>query len=260
MNEHHLYEISEWFDCFVSGFIGATAADQRNYDLKIEHTYCVRDCMDRLTTDLGLSSSDRAMASAVAICHDVGRFPQYRQYGTFNDKTSTNHAALSVRTLKQERVLENIDGADRSLILQAVAMHNLFELPESLDPVVRRFALLIRDADKLDIWRVLIEYCTSKPEERASAVIWELPDTGACSKRAIDEVAAGRILNRSFLETADDFKLLQLSWVFDLNFSESFRIVSERGYLHTLAGLLPKKGGCGEAVAVVHSYVQSRSR
>src|SRR6185369_2525404 len=178
---------------------------------------------------------ERALAVAIAICHDVGRFPQYRQYGTFNDATSTNHAALAVQTLKEEGILEGLEDHERCLLLQAVALHNVFILPEDLDSDLRRFAMLIRDADKLDIWRVLIEYCTSPPEERASAVIWELPDTGGCSESALEEVVAGRMLNRSFLKTADDFKLLQLSWVFDLNFDESFSIVTERGYITTLA-------------------------
>lgn len=260
MNEQQLHEIAVWFDRFTAGFKGETTQDQRNYDLKIEHTWLVREIIERLALSLNLSPEERRLTMAIAICHDVGRFPQYRQYGTFNDMTSANHAALSVRALKEEGILEDIDELNRSILLQAVAMHNLFELPEIADPAVRRLVLLIRDADKLDIWRVMIEYCSAEPDERASAVIWELPETGTCSKRALNEVASGRILNRSLLETADDFKLLQLSWVFDLNFEETFRIVSERGYLHTLAGLLPRQDGCKTAVDVVHSFVRSRIR
>lgn len=260
MQEEQLVAIQAWFERFSASFRACPAADQRNYDLKIEHTWLVKEIIERLALALNIPPGERRLAMAIAICHDVGRFPQYRQYGTFNDMTSANHAALSVRTLKEEGVLEDVAESNRSLLLQSVAMHNLFELPEIIDPVARGLALLIRDADKLDIWRVMVEYCHSEPDERASAVIWELPETGSCSKRALEEVAAGRILNRSMLETADDFKLLQLSWVFDLNFAESYRIVSERGYLRTLAALLPDQDGCAEAVAAVNSFMQSRCR
>jgi hypothetical protein len=66
------------------------------------------------------------------------------------------------------------------------------------------------------------------------------------------------MVNRELLETADDFKLLQLSWVFDLNFRESFAILAERDYIETLATLLPHQSGCREAVAVVQEYVKLR--
>jgi hypothetical protein len=258
VKDYQLKQIETWFDRFVVSFHSESPAEQRNYDLKIAHTHKVRAIMERLAASFDLRPEERALGIAIAICHDVGRFPQYRKYGTFNDATSTNHAALGVETLKEEGILDALEGRLSSALLQAVALHNVFMLPEELDPVVRRFAMLIRDADKLDIWRVLIEYCALPPEERASAVIWELPDTGSCSIPALEEVAAGRMLNRSFLKTADDFKLLQLSWVFDLNFDESFRIVTERGYLTTLASLLPFQSGCSEAVAVVLDHVRSR--
>jgi hypothetical protein len=258
MQTSQLAEMTAWFDAFVASFHGETPEAQRNYDLKIDHTRLVRANMERLATTQLPAAEDRVLAAAIAICHDVGRFPQYRDYGTFNDSTSTNHAALAVQTLSNERILDGLDVGRRQTLLQAVALHNVLSLPENLDPASHRFALLIRDADKLDIWRVLIEYYSAGPGERASAVTWELPDTGACSPAALAEVIAGRVLNRSLLATADDFKLLQLSWVFDLNFDESFRMLAERGYFDILAGLLPCQPGCREAVAAVDRHVRSR--
>lgn len=258
MKKQQLIELSAWFSSFVAGFQAESASGQRNYDLKVEHTLRVREVMARLTASLELTPEERTLAAAIAICHDIGRFPQYRDFGTFNDASSINHAALSVQTLKSEGILDALDSDQRCLLLQAVALHNAFTLPDDLHPVARRFALLIRDADKLDIWRVMIEYCAAPPEERASAVIWELPDTGECSKFALEEVTAGRMLNRSLLATADDFKLLQLSWVFDLHFAESFAMVSELGYLETLASLLPCQPECREAAAAVRCFVRSK--
>jgi len=248
-----------WFDSFVASFQAPSSAEQRNYDLKVEHTGRVRTVMERLTASLSLSAEERALAAIIALCHDVGRFPQYRQYGTFNDAASTNHAALALQTLKEEGVLAALAEEPRRIIFQAIALHNVFLLPENPDPYACLFARLIRDADKLDIWRVLIDYCTAAPEERASAVVWELPDTGLCSAPALDEVIAGRMINRNLLATADDFKLLQLSWAFDLNFRESFTILSERGYIETLAALLPEQPGCLDAANAVQGYVKNRA-
>lgn len=260
MNEQQLFAIVDWFKRYVATFRAASDAEQRNYDLKVEHTGLVRDVMERLSSSLELSAQERSLAAAIAICHDVGRFPQFRDYGTFNDTVSANHATLAVQTLKRGGVLDDLDDGCRNTLLQAVALHNVFMLPDELDPAVRRFALLIRDADKLDIWRVLIDYFCSEPEQRASAVVWELPATGVCSTQALEVVCAGKILHRSLLQSADDFILLQLSWAFDLNFDESFRILAERGYIETLAGLLPRQSGCREAVETVSTFVRAKVR
>jgi hypothetical protein len=258
MDTEQLAALHQWFDRFVSGFSGATPADQRNYDLKVMHTREVCAIMGRLTASLGLTAAEQRLAEAVALCHDVGRFPQYRQYRTFNDPVSVNHAALAVETLQQETVVQDLPTAERELLLQAVALHNVFQLPGGLRPELRRLVLLIRDADKLDIWRVLIEHCTAPAHERASAVTWELPVTGNCSPRALEEVMARRMVNRSLLATADDFKLLQLSWVFDLHFREAFAILTERDYIETLAALLPPTAPYHAAATVVRNFVRER--
>lgn len=214
--------------------------------------------MERLTASLRLSAEERGLAAIIALCHDVGRFPQFLKYGTFNDAASANHAALALETLRTEKVLAALDRESQRVVVQSVALHNIFSLPDDLDPCLRRFAMLIRDADKLDIWRVLIEYCTAPPEERASAVVWELPDTGLCSPPALEEVIAGRMINRSLLATADDFKLLQLSWAYDLNFTDSFALLSERGYIDILADLLPVQPGSDQAVGAVRKFINNR--
>jgi len=254
-----LQRIAAWFDSFVATFQAPSPEEQRNYDLKVEHTVRVRNVMERLTASLNLSSEERALADIIAVCHDVGRFPQYRTYGTFNDASSVNHAVLALQTLKSEGILEALAEESRSLILQAIALHNVFLLPDNLDTSLCRFARLIRDADKLDIWRVLIEYCSAEPQERASAVVWELPDTGSCSDSAIREVVSGRMINRNLLATADDFKLLQLSWAYDLNFRESFVILAEQGYLEALSAFLPDQPGCQDAAQAVRDFVKNRA-
>ncbi len=247
-----------WFARFVAGFKGETSADQRNYDLKVEHTSRVCAIMRRLAAAAGLTAAGCRLAEAVALCHDVGRFPQYQRYRTFNDAVSMNHGALAVQTLKEQQVLAGWPASECEIVLQAVALHNVFRLPTGLSPDLGQLAQLIRDADKLDIWRVLIEYCTNSGDDRASAVVWELPFTGECSGAVLEEVMVGRMVDRALLRTADDFKLLQLSWVFDLNYRESFAILAEAAYIETLVSLLPDQPDCQRAVAVVRKYVENR--
>jgi hypothetical protein len=55
------------------------------------------------------------------------------------------------------------------------------------------------------------------------------------------------------LETLDDFKLLQLAWVYDLNFPRTFEIVKERKYLEKIRQALPKDS---RRVAEIYKHVQ----
>jgi hypothetical protein len=56
----------------------------------------------------------------------------------------------------------------------------------------------------------------------------------------------------------NDFKLLQLSWVYDINHLNSFRLIRESGVLERLAALLPEEPAVGEVVRVALGYVEQR--
>lgn len=250
--------IERWFDSFVSRYLSDDRESRRNYDLKVDHTRRVVSIMDRLTGSTGMERGEALLFRTVALCHDVGRFPQYKRFKTFNDLTSCNHAALAVSTLRREGALSILSPEEESLVLQGVALHNRFHLPPTLPPLVGTVARYIRDADKLDIWRVMIGYFSSPPGERASAVVWELPDTGRCTPEVIDEIVASRVVNRSLLRTADDFKLLQLSWVYDLSLPESYRLLAEFGYIDRLEGILSHDPAASCAVGAVRRFLEGK--
>ena len=55
-------------------------------------------------------------------------------------------------------------------------------------------------------------------------------------------------------EGANDFKLLLISWAFDLNFKASFRMIRKQGYLQALAATLPDMPETRRAVMVAVSH------
>jgi len=75
LNAYKLDQVVIWFNQFVSSFATSSPDEQRNYDLKIEHTSRVLAIIERLAAPLNLSAYERSLASIIAICHDVGRFP-----------------------------------------------------------------------------------------------------------------------------------------------------------------------------------------
>ena len=50
-----------------------------------------------------------------------------------------------------------------------------------------------------------------------------------------------KVVDAKDVLTLNDLKILQMSWVFDLNFKRSFKIVSERTFLKQIYETLPKK-------------------
>jgi hypothetical protein len=234
-----LTSLRHWFDGYSRTFYTDDAEAHRNIVLKEEHTHRVCVNMERLVESLDLKEGERLLAMAIALFHDVGRFEQYRRFGTFKDSASVNHAALGARVLTEERVLDHLPTGEQSLIIRAVALHNAFTLPENLDGETDLQLRLIRDADKLDIWRVFLHFYRAPEEERASAVSLGFADRPECSAQVLACLREGKMVNLSQLVTLNDFKLLQLSWVHDLNFPASFRLAMEQGYLAGIAATLP---------------------
>ena len=260
MNRQELDNLKQWFSDYCRTFHTPNAADQQNLTLKEEHTRHVCDNMTAIARDLSLDEGSVTLAEAVALFHDVGRFPQYQKYRTFRDSVSVNHAALGAKVLLENNVLGSVLQREQDLIIRAVTLHNVFAVPEGPDPDMLRFLKMVRDADKLDIWRVALEYYAQSEAERASAVGLDLPDTADYSPEILAAVRRKEMVQMATLKTLNDFKLLQLAWIFDLNFPASVRMVAERRYIDRMAALLPDTDEIAGALDFIRQYIAGRVR
>jgi hypothetical protein len=200
------------------------------------------------------------LAETVALFHDIGRFPQYAKYKTFQDNISVNHGTLGANTLMKEKVLQSLPVNEQELVMQSVKFHNAFSVPRKEKEETVFFIKLIRDADKLDIWRVFLEYYESADELKASAVSLGLPDSGEYSKNVLSCILEKRVVSLVTVKTLDDFKLLQLSWIFDLNFEPSFRLLSERKYSERIISHLPRDKEIGKAGKILKEFIEKTTR
>lgn len=250
MKKAQLDLIGSWFDGYVEPFLDTDDEGIKNIRLKIEHTRKVCEVMALLSAGEELPEDEARIASAVALLHDIGRFPQYRRWRTFLDSSSDNHARLAIEVIREEKILDGIDASERLLIEEAVRFHNLLAPPQTVQSPTRRYIDLIRDADKLDIWRVFVELLAQPPEERASAATLGLEDLpGKVSERCIAALNAGAIVRLDTIRCFNDFKLLQISWAYDLTYDTSRRLLLERGYIPALAATLPERDDIRGAVA-----------
>jgi hypothetical protein len=174
-----------------------------------------------------------------ALYHDVARFEQYLRWHTFRDRESCNHGQWGVRILKRERRLKDEDPAVRKLVLAAVGLHNRFALPAGLPEGMARICHAVRDADKLDILRVMDEHL-SGPRPYCPTVVLSLPDDPALhSDKVLDDALAGRVASYADLKSVNDFRVLLGTWFYDMHFPASrARFVGE-GHARRLLADLP---------------------
>jgi HD superfamily phosphohydrolase YqeK len=258
MTDEDVTFFKKWFSQFCKSFYSMDIEDQKNITLKENHTLSVCKNIVEISRGLSLDNNDTFLAEIVALFHDIGRFPQYAQYKTFKDSISVNHGLLGAQTLMNEKVLQNLSEKEQHTIIQAVKYHNAFSIPKKQKEDFVFFIKLIRDADKLDIWRVFIEYYEAPLENRASAASLGFPDTNQYSVDILQNLYKKKIIPLSKVKTLHDFQLLQLSWVYDLNFMPSIKLLFERKYIDRITASLPKKEDIHKALSSVKEYLQQR--
>ncbi|WP_461210716.1 HD domain-containing protein [Desulfocurvus sp. DL9XJH121] len=231
----------------------ARIADGReNIDLKLDHSLRVLDEALGITASLGGGASGRDLLDAVhlaALYHDMGRFPQFERWGTFNDRKSMNHGRLSLYAARAAGVLDGLSPRLRKVALAAILMHNRRLLPPNLPGDVDFAVRVVRDADKLDIYPVMLSHLEPGAPANPVVTLGLADDPEAYTPQILEQILAGSLCEYRDMRYTNDFKLLVLSWIYDLNFGHSRRALAERGYLERLLACLPRNeafGGLGE--------------
>ncbi|MBF0557794.1 MAG: HD domain-containing protein [Nitrospirae bacterium] len=259
MTQDDLIFFKQWFAGFCSSFHTSDKEDNRNLILKEKHTEKVCANILSIAQAESLGRNDTVIAEAVALFHDVGRFPQYAKYKTFRDSVSINHGELGATVLNDRGILKRLPVREQEIITTAVKFHNAFRIPDLDDPESIVFLKLVRDADKLDIWRIFFEYFSEDgTEDKPSAVGLSFPDTPDYSKEVLDQIFNRQLIAIGRLKTLNDFKLTILSWVFDLNFRVSLCRAVEDNYIDRVAATLPRTDDIRQAVSFVHEYIRMK--
>ncbi len=255
VNEQTIDDLKKWFTTYVQTFASKDIAVRQNIQLKEEHTKLVCKEILHLGHQLELNAGELRLAELTALFHDIGRFEQYARYSTFVDGKSVNHAQLGVKILQEKDVLSQLDNSVRDLILRIIAYHNRAVLPAEENTTCLFFSRLLRDADKLDIWRVVTDYYRQINKKTNTALELGLPDTIGLSDAVVKDLLAGRIVDIKHLKNLNDLKLLQVGWVYDLNFTPSFQRLNEKGYLDMIRTVLPKTEGVEMIFTAVTSFL-----
>lgn len=244
--------------------INAFAEYVRNYDpsdekikLKIDHTYRVAGLCQRIAESLGLSEPDVDIAWLLGMLHDIGRFEQIRRFGTFNDAQSVDHAEFGADLLlkeglirkfaegyyeecelarsgneEAEQIIKNNEhhNKDTGLLEMAIRQHNKYRVKEDLTERQRMFCDILRDADKVDIFKVNADI----PMEIIYDVTTEELKNGVITKEVLESFYKKETVLKSVRRSAVDHIVGHISLLFELVYKESYRQAKEQGYIYKL--------------------------
>ncbi len=225
---------------YAENFLTGDDGNDRNILLKREHTLQVvretRLILSHPETEQVKENPRLAeLTERAALLHDLSRFEQFRLFRTFSDGDSFDHGERSAE-LAQEMGFLPEDEAERHIVTWAIRFHNKIALPpESSEDAV--FAgKVVRDADKTDIFRVLLGYLANPDNP---AVVWKLSGENTVSPRIEAALLCGQCPSNSDFRTALDFSVSKLGWVYDLNTAAAKQEFIRRNYLEKLCSFLP---------------------
>lgn len=231
-----------WFAGYVEGQYALCEGDAGPMRLKATHTLAVLGHARRIAREEGFAPHIVRACLLAALYHDVARFAQYLRYGTFRDRDSRNHGLWGAAILKREGRLAREERTVRRLVLAAVALHNRYALPAALPAEMACVASTVRDADKLDILRVMDEHL-SGPRPYCPTVVLGLPDAAdRVSEKVLEDARRGRVAAYADLRSVNDFRVLLGTWIDDMHFASSRRLFAASPHAVRLLADLPRRG------------------
>ena len=229
--------------------------------LKIDHTYRVADLCEQIAQSLELSAAEVDLAWLSGMLRDVGRFEQLRRYNTFSDAQSIDHARFAVELLYDEgliadyvpeistaelvadaRTWRSMGGVNESPTAQsedmplsdilqtlriAIGEHSAYRIQKGLDERTRMFCQILRDADKVDIFRVI---CDTPMEEVYGFQTKDILRS-AITPEVMQAFYEHHAVLRKLKKCPADYIVAHGSLTFELVYPESLRIAKEQGYL-----------------------------
>lgn len=244
---------------FYKGYISNYNPENPKIALKIAHIYRTAEKAKELAIHLGLPEEDIKLAELIGMLHDIGRFEQVKNYNTFVDRDSINHAEYGVKVLFEDNLIKNFidDRQYDDIIYKAVINHNRNNIEEGLNERELMHCKMIRDADKLDIFYVLLTddldtvYPLKKyPKEHISREIK-------------NEFIQNHKIDYSHRKTSADMLIGHIAYVFDINYLNTLINIQKKDYISKLVARYNAKEkdtieDINELKQIAQEYIQEK--
>ena len=221
-----LYRAEQVFKEYLENY------DEKNgsIKLKIVHTYGVIEKSEYIARTLKLSDEQIELAKLIALLHDIGRFEQRKTLKEFEDYKGLDHAEYGLKVLFEDGCIRKFIQEDKydKIIYTAIKNHNKYSIEEGLDEENLLQSKIIRDADKLDNFRV-------KNTENLENMFKYNPET--INYESITPIVYETFMNCKTIDVREritqiDIWISFIAFIFDLNFKVSFEYIKEKDYIN----------------------------
>lgn len=245
----------------------------QNYDIenphiarKVAHTYRTVNVAEIIAKELQLDEENRKLASLIALLHDIGRFEQLTNYHTYSDIISIDHGDLGVKILFEDKWIEKFieDRSYDQIIYLAIKNHNKYKIQEGIKGNELLHCKIVRDADKTDIFAVLIADIKVGDSNEGKGILYDYKSIG---KQKISEemrkaYRENKQADRSYIKTKIDEYINMISFIYDYNFSIGLKIIKENQYIEKMIEAIniheEQKKQFDEILKIANEYIDRR--
>ncbi len=237
------------------------ASYTRGYDpedtkiaLKIAHTYRVADYCEQIARSIGLTDDEVEFAWLSGMLHDIGRFEQVKRYNTFLDSQSVDHAEFGADLLFGENgfIGDYIDDRSWDPMLEIVIrQHNKYRMDAAISGKTLVFCNILRDADKVDIFRVNVE----TPMEEIYNVSSDVLFSSGVSEKVMEQVRERHAINRDIMNSPAEHLIGHIALTFELVYEKSREIAKEQGYLYKMFDFPTRNESTKKALTEIRSLI-----
>jgi len=126
----------------------------------------------------------------------------------------------SYSILLDNNILNDFNDEEIIIILKSIYNHNKLNIDNNLTERQLLHTKIIRDLDKLDIYRVYLEYYKNKPDKLRTDYY--------------NLLINGNKIDYNTAKNSVDYAILKLSWIYDINFNYTLIKIKENNYIDKL--------------------------
>ena len=103
--------------------VGKYDISDSNIMRKVVHSFTVANTCFAISCKLKLNKHRREFCYLLGLFHDIGRFEQWKTFGTYNDKKSIDHGDLSANIIENSNADFGINQREKEVLSQAIKFH-----------------------------------------------------------------------------------------------------------------------------------------
>ncbi len=208
--------------------------DMNNNNIKSKyfHSLKVMEISSDIATTIGIFTDEEvAVCELIALFHEIANFDDAPNY-SIEKEDIEDYALKSAEVLFSKGIMRKIDEDAKydEVIKLAIYACNKDGLPNNINPKVGAFCKILRDAHKIDSFRMSLNYPI------IDTLIEKFP-----SNLVYDKFKKFGVIDKKMSENNADDVLVLLSSVFGLNYRYSYAILKRNDYVDKIIATLSFK-------------------